>query len=60
LFLLGQRDIMTPPKAAAGLIAAIKHAKVAQVEASGHALMAEQPDELLDHLFTFATAAIED
>jgi len=60
LLLLGQRDIMTPPKAAAGLIAAIKHAKVVQVAASGHALMAEQPDELLDHLFTFATAAIED
>ena len=58
LFLLGQRDVMTPAKAAAGLIAAIKHAKVVQVEASGHALMAEQPDAVLDHLFKFATAAL--
>ncbi|GAC1329789.1 MAG: alpha/beta hydrolase [Collimonas sp.] len=58
LFLLGQRDVMTPAKAAAGLIAAIKHAKVVQVEASGHALMAEQPDAVLDHLFKFATTAL--
>ncbi|SFI26293.1 Pimeloyl-ACP methyl ester carboxylesterase [Collimonas sp. OK307] len=58
LFLLGQRDVMTPAKAAAGLITAIKHAKVVQVEASGHALMAEQPDAVLDHLFKFATAAL--
>ncbi|HWW04978.1 alpha/beta hydrolase [Collimonas sp.] len=58
LFLLGQRDIMTPAKAAAGLIAAIKHAKVVQIEASGHALMAEQPDAVLDHLFAFAAKAI--
>ncbi|AEK62737.1 alpha/beta fold hydrolase [Collimonas fungivorans] len=58
LFLLGQRDVMTPAKAAAGLIAAIKHAKVVQVEASGHALMAEQPDAVLDHLYRFATAAL--
>ncbi|MEM4989051.1 alpha/beta hydrolase [Collimonas sp. H4R21] len=58
LFLLGQRDIMTPAKAAAGLVAAIKHAKVVQVEASGHALMAEQPDAVLDHLYKFATEAL--
>jgi pimeloyl-ACP methyl ester carboxylesterase len=58
LFLLGQRDVMTPAKAAAGLIATIKHAKVVHVEASGHALMAEQPDAVLDHLFKFASAAM--
>ena len=57
LFLLGQRDVMTPAKAAAGLIGAIKQAKVVQVEACGHALMAEQPDAVLDHLFKFASAA---
>ena len=57
LFLLGQRDVMTPAKAAAGLIAAIKQAKVVQIAASGHALMAEQPDAVLDQLFQFATAA---
>lgn len=56
LFLLGQRDVMTPPKAAAGLIGAIKQAKVVQVEACGHALMAEQPDAVLEHLFRFAKA----
>lgn len=59
LFLLGQRDMMTPVKAAAGLIAAIKHAKIVQIEASGHALMAEQPDAVLDQLFTFATTSVQ-
>ncbi|MGS0743303.1 alpha/beta fold hydrolase [Glaciimonas sp. GG7] len=57
LFLLGKRDVMTPPKAANALISAIPHAKVAQVD-SGHALMAEQPDAVLEHLFNFATEIV--
>ncbi|MFC5475118.1 alpha/beta fold hydrolase [Paraherbaspirillum soli] len=56
LFLLGKRDAMTPPKAAATLSNAIANAKVVQIEASGHALMAEQPDAVLEQLFRFAAA----
>jgi len=53
LFLLGKRDMMTPPKAAAGLAAMISHARTVQLEDCGHALMSEQPDAVLDALFSF-------
>ncbi|SNT20535.1 Pimeloyl-ACP methyl ester carboxylesterase [Noviherbaspirillum humi] len=55
LFLLGQSDQMTPPKAAARLTTALPQAKVTQLPC-GHALMTDQPDAVLDHLFDFATA----
>ena len=54
LFLLGKRDMMTPPKATATLTKAIPNAKVVLIENCGHALMAEQPDAVLDALFAFA------
>jgi len=54
LFLLGKRDLMTPPKATAALTGAIPHGKVVQIEGSGHELMAEQPDAVLDALFEFS------
>lgn len=54
LFLLGKRDLMTLPKAAATLTSAMQHANVAQLENCGHALMSEQPDLALDTLFSFA------
>jgi pimeloyl-ACP methyl ester carboxylesterase len=52
LFICGARDMMTPARSAKGLIAAIAHASVVQVE-SGHEMMAEQPDAVLDALFDF-------
>ena len=58
LLLLGRKDMMTPPKATATLRSALPHATVIQVEGSGHSLMAEQPDQVLDALFAFATAAV--
>ncbi|MDP3669031.1 MAG: alpha/beta hydrolase [Telluria sp.] len=57
LFLLARRDIMTPVKASAGLIKAIAHAQVVQLDHCGHNLMAEQPDAVLDTLFSFAGSA---
>jgi pimeloyl-ACP methyl ester carboxylesterase len=53
LFICGARDLMTPPRSAKGLIAAIADANVVHVE-SGHEMMAEQADEVLDALFDFA------
>jgi pimeloyl-ACP methyl ester carboxylesterase len=53
LFILGDRDIMTPPKAARDLQAAIPHQRTVLVKASGHNLMAEQPDAVLDALKAF-------
>ncbi len=53
LLLLGKRDMMTPPKAALALTKAIPHCQLVQVDNCGHALMAEQPDAVLETLFTF-------
>ena len=53
LLILGKRDMMTPPGAARELAGAIPNARVAEVAGSGHALMAEQPDAVLDALMDF-------
>ncbi|MDK9704897.1 MAG: alpha/beta hydrolase [Sulfuritalea sp.] len=53
LVVSGSRDMMTHPKAAAKLAAAIKDARSVSLDGAGHALMAEQPDALLDALRTF-------
>ena len=53
LFIFGSKDMMTPVRSTKTLTAAIAHGKVVQVDA-GHALMAEQPDAVLDALFAFA------
>ena len=45
LFVQGRRDVMTPPRSAQGLVAAIPHARVVAVDC-GHALMTERPDEV--------------
>jgi pimeloyl-ACP methyl ester carboxylesterase len=46
---------MTPPKGARMVKEAILHARTVEVAASGHALMTEQPDTVLDVLYGFAT-----
>jgi pimeloyl-ACP methyl ester carboxylesterase len=52
LVLVGQRDIMTPPKAAQALAKALPQSRVVSVDA-GHALMIEQPDAVLNALRGF-------
>ena len=53
LFILGQRDQMTPPRAAKALVQAIAGARTVSVAAAGHSLMAEAPDAVLDVLIEF-------
>jgi pimeloyl-ACP methyl ester carboxylesterase len=53
LLVLGRRDVMTPPRAATELAAALRNARVVEIAGSGHALMAEKPDEVLDALRDF-------
>jgi pimeloyl-ACP methyl ester carboxylesterase len=53
LFILGRRDVMTPPKHAAALSEALKGSKSVIVAPSGHSLMAEAPDAVLDALIGF-------
>ena len=59
LLLLGANDQMTPPKATATLRAAIPGHRLVQLANCGHALMAEQPDAVLDALFDFARKAVK-
>ena len=56
LIVSGSRDMMTHPKAAAKLATAIRDVKSVSLEGAGHALMAEQPDAVLDTLRGFITA----
>jgi pimeloyl-ACP methyl ester carboxylesterase len=53
LLILGKRDVMTPPRAAAALVEKLPNAKTELVEVSGHSLMAEAPDATLDALVRF-------
>jgi pimeloyl-ACP methyl ester carboxylesterase len=53
LFILGRRDMMTPPRSAKSLQDAIPGAQTVLVGSSGHTLMAEAPDALLDALIEF-------
>jgi pimeloyl-ACP methyl ester carboxylesterase len=55
LFVLGARDMMTPPRAAQGLAGALRNAKTVTVGPSGHSLMAEAPDATLDALIAFVS-----
>lgn len=50
LLLLGERDRLTPPRSATRLAGALPHAQTVILKGCGHALMAEQPDTVLDHL----------
>jgi pimeloyl-ACP methyl ester carboxylesterase len=53
LFVLGARDVMTPPRSAQALAQAIPNSKTVTIAPSGHSLMAEAPDQTLDALITF-------
>ena len=53
LFILGKRDVMTPPRAAQALLDKLPKASVEIAELSGHALMGEAPDATLDALVAF-------
>ncbi len=57
LFMLGDRDMMTPPRAGTQLAEAIAHARILQLAGTGHNLMGEKPDEVLDALAGFLRAA---
>jgi pimeloyl-ACP methyl ester carboxylesterase len=53
LFVLGKRDVMTPPRNALSFSQGIKNSITRTVESSGHSLMAEAPDATLDALVEF-------
>jgi pimeloyl-ACP methyl ester carboxylesterase len=53
LVIVGQRDLMAPPKSAAALIATLGDKHVVTIPDCGHSLMAEAPDLVLDALREF-------
>jgi pimeloyl-ACP methyl ester carboxylesterase len=53
LFILGKRDVMTPPRAAKSIQEKMSGAKTVLVDFSGHSLMVEAPDATLDALIDF-------
>ncbi|MEO7402098.1 MAG: alpha/beta hydrolase [Burkholderiales bacterium] len=53
LAILAKRDMMTPIRGGRELAKSIPNARVVEIEGSGHALMAEKPDEVLDALRVF-------
>lgn len=53
LILVGARDRMAPPRAAQALVDALADSRVVTLAHSGHAMMAEEPDQVLDALRSF-------
>jgi len=53
LFILGERDAMTPAPAGRLLASHVAGATVVTIERAGHALMAEAPDAVLESLVNF-------
>jgi pimeloyl-ACP methyl ester carboxylesterase len=53
LFVLGARDVMTPPRAAQDIARALADSRTVTIGTSGHSLMAEAPDATLDALIAF-------
>lgn len=53
LVITGGRDMMTPPKASATLVQALRTTATVTIRPSGHSLMAEAPDATLDALIEF-------
>ncbi len=53
LVIMGSRDLMTPVKGAQSLLAALPDQRTVTLQGTGHAMMAEQPDAVLDALRAF-------
>jgi pimeloyl-ACP methyl ester carboxylesterase len=53
LFVLGQRDVMTPARSGKTLAAQVKQAQVVEIEDCGHALQSERPQQVLEAIVRF-------
>lgn len=56
LVVIGARDMMTAPKAAQGVIAALPNVQVETLADAGHSMLSEAPRAVLDVLWKFANA----
>jgi pimeloyl-ACP methyl ester carboxylesterase len=53
LFLIAKRDVMTAARSAQAFAQTVKGARTVMIEGSGHNMMGEKPDEVLDTLVAF-------
>jgi pimeloyl-ACP methyl ester carboxylesterase len=53
LFLIARRDAMTPARSAQAFAPSVKGARIVSIDGSGHNMMGEKPDEVLDALVAF-------
>ncbi len=53
LFLIARRDAMTPARSAQSFAQSVQGARTVMIEGSGHNMMGEKPDEVLDALVAF-------
>jgi pimeloyl-ACP methyl ester carboxylesterase len=53
LVITGRRDLMAPPRNAKTVLATLRDARTVELPEAGHALMAEEPDAVLDALRGF-------
>jgi pimeloyl-ACP methyl ester carboxylesterase len=53
LFILGRRDAMTPLRASQALRDRFSNGRTVEIPVSGHSLMVEAPDDVLDALIGF-------
>jgi len=53
LFILGRRDVMTPLRSAQALRDKLSNGRTVEIPVSGHSLMVEAPDQVLDALIGF-------
>ena len=53
LFVIARRDAMTPARSARAFAQTVKGARTVMIEGSGHNMMGEKPDEVLDALVGF-------
>jgi pimeloyl-ACP methyl ester carboxylesterase len=53
LFLIAKRDVMTAARSAQAFAQTVKGARIVMIDGSGHNMMGEKPDEVLDALIAF-------
>jgi pimeloyl-ACP methyl ester carboxylesterase len=54
MVIMGEQDMMTPPKASQAVIGALKNVRTETIKGAGHTMCSEAPDTVLKTLWAFA------
>jgi pimeloyl-ACP methyl ester carboxylesterase len=55
LFVIARRDVMTAARSAQTFAQTVKGSRIVMIDGSGHNMMGEKPDDVLDALIAFLT-----